>query len=276
MYGRKRRRLSGKRFFKSFRTKRKFLGRSPNAKRRKIMKVRHKRNIRRNQLSVGGVYTPKRFVNLQYVDHISSFSVQHGSTLMVPYNGWTWRATSVYDPRYAAGAGVFDKQAAGSKFWDQIYNHYTVVSAKITIKINQCGPLSAGTTYRDLMFMLRVDDNATFTSDFWPKFMNDRQSVLRRFHPTTDNKGKCVLSKTFSLKKFFDVKDIAAAPTKALSGADPAENAYFCLAVSWADGVDEGSLPSPPLEAHVKISYNVLYSEPKDLLGVASGAMVES
>lgn len=151
-----------------------------------------------------------------------------------------FRANSIYDPDQT-GTG---HQPYGHDQLNEIYNHYCVDSATITV---------TPTSFVGV-FGISVVDNAVVSSGF--NTVKEQQATsISVVHNTGWN--PVTLKKTYNRHTSFPVyKD-----TSALMGANPAEEAYFQI---WVTGTDGGIDPANATFI-VTITYNVTCYELKDL-----------
>ncbi len=172
-------------------------------------------NIARPRRGVG--LPNKLAIKFRYSDNISLDPVAGGFALHV------FRATSLFDPDLT-GVGHQPNQ------FDQImplYDHYTVVAAKITVTG------SGGDALPATMLISLQDDSTTLLA------MNQYMESRNRTYITTNETGTgpMKLSKTYNAKRFLGIshplseKDLAGTAT-----TNPAENAFFHLVYAGNSG----------------------------------------
>lgn len=159
-----------------------------------------------------------------------------------------YRANGMYDPEVAVGGHQpygFDQMMA-------LFNHFTVVGAKITVRCcnNNSLPLFLATT-------LRGDSAVPMTTSELLERPGTK-SVLMNVAETSE------IVHTFSAQEFF------GRPTNVLVGAadyrgnvaqDPAEQAYFNVFIAPNNPNDDLQLET----VHVLIEYTAHLTEPKTL-----------
>lgn len=207
------------------------------------------------RLPISGFPTSK-MVRLRYCDTVNLNAPVGGAPIHHAF-----RASSAYDPDFSLGG----HQPKGFDEWMTVYNHYTVVGAKMTATPAQDNstnkiPVKYG-------IMLTADANSiTALGDY-----NDiRESRLGgamkqageyyRYGATVKQTG---LSKTYSARKFFSIRNFVGKDLyRGDDSNNPVENAYFAL---WACAI--GSTEDPPSQAFdIEIEYIVVFTEPKLLL----------
>lgn len=223
---------------------------------RRYRKNRRYRRRRRRPPPVGTV------VSLSRQPFPQSFMTRHRYctqfSLNVPVTGnavsHVFSANSLYDPD-VTGVGHqplgFDNLAA-------IYNHYLVKGAKITIR-----GISANDSAVDgaLMVGITLDSDETTLSGV--DDVIEQGNTAYKLMPNKGN-GQLLLSKTFSAKKQFGVKDLEDAPAMhGRSGGNPTERQYFRV---WAAPLVAGA-DALIQYFHATIEYTALWTEPKDLAG---------
>jgi len=170
------------------------------------------------------------------------------------------RAGSCYDPEYAVGG----HQPLGFDQWSTFYNHYTVIGSTLkctyhTLATTPQGPVIQGITLKDA---------ASYTLAAWTALYEDPRTNSRfvRDAPVATQTGSTmVLTHSYKAKSFFNVKDVIdntnrfGAPTT----ADPTDNAYYMIHVTELSSAFSAAAVSVGYE----IVYDVVFSEPKTLLG---------
>lgn len=188
-------------------------------------------------------------------------------------NTYTTRANSPYDPEYGATGG-FNQKAAGYTLWANLYDHYTVVSSKITYIWRQAQTLAVGVNAADIKCGIKLNDASSFTGTTWVALADDPSTVVGTLHCTADNKGYCKLTKYFSAKKFFglshpmDNKDEIGAGI----GSNPSDIAYFIP--FWQDAAI-GTQTGVTFNLEIKATYNVVFTERKDISNLPAAAALD-
>lgn len=157
---------------------------------------------------------------------------------------YLFRANSIFDPDQT-GVG---HQPYGHDILEQIYNHYCVDSATITVTpTNGVGGV----------WGVSVGDNSVVSTGF--NTVCEQQATSMAVQNVTNGQPIQCIKKTYNRHTSFPVyKD-----TSAFMGANPAEEAYFQV---WYRGLNE-SLDPPNGSFLVTITYNVTCYELKDLGG---------
>lgn len=204
-------------------------------------RVGYRRPYMSNRLS--GMPKTRRAI-LRYTDHVTSMQSTLGALA-----SYVFRANGCYDPNYT-GAG---HQPMGWDQWTNLYNHYVVLGAKMTIKVlpdsDNVSPCVIGTY---------VTDGTTVPYSTPGSFIEAKRGPYRLFKATD---RVVSLVQKYSSKKQFNITDVKdnmdriGAPVT----ADPTEEALFNI---WFFTMDN-TTASPNL--FVSIDYIVEFSEPKDM-----------
>jgi len=221
---------------------------------RRFKRRRVTRGKRRSIYSLPLAGFPKsKLVRLRYVEEIVIDASSSGSVRHV------FRANGLFDPNFNVGGHQ-------PKGFDQnmiFYNHYTVLSSKITMTYaNKTG----GNDIPGYTAILLTDDGTTSIPWTQPYEMFESRYFTGR-KPTFagTERGyigqKNYLTKTFSAKKFFARKNINSDPElRGTATSDPTEGAFFETVVFPINTNN----PSP-LVFLVIIEYIALLSEPNDI-----------
>lgn len=214
--------------------------------RRRVFRRRyHKGTLLRNN-TFGG-FPKSKLVKLRYNQTVS---VNPSIGLAQAYS---FRANSIFDPDQT-GSG---HQPMGHDLWANVYNHYCVVGARMRCTFT---PVNSGSGIA--AFGIRLDDDGASSSTLVTDYIESGQSVYR-IQPDNYTITKLQsLSKGFSAKKWFGIKNISDNISRigALFGTNPSEQASFIL---WVGPVDE-SADLGAWQLTVTIEYSVLLTEPKD------------
>lgn len=199
--------------------------------------------------SAGGFPPVSKLVHLRYSE---SFTLDAGMGTIASY---AFRANSLYDPNYT-GTGhqpmFFDQ-------WAALYQHYNVVSSKITWE-----SIPTENTATPYVLSLSLDDDGAHAATSSTE-LGERPNTVSKLFPCRSDGHKCyVLTQTFSMKKFFGVKDVLNGADKfgAAYNANPTEVAMFILSYCSAGAVDPAAIWN-----RVTIDFAVRFSEPKDIGG---------
>ncbi len=228
-------------------------------KKRKTMKKKSYKKRKRRTLPLGG-FKDSNLVRLKYADLIKIDTTAAASSIPTEY---VFRANSCFDPDYT-GTG---HQPRG---WDEqanIYNHYCVLGAKITVHFDNgvnsfqnagqyCyiqlrdrpPPVPATNTLVDIL-----EEQPRYGSTLYKPFTSAGNS-----NPNTANK----LMKTFSARKFFGIPQKDSVKTndnlQATVDDNPSEGAYFVIGIVSSST----STTNPdPIIARVEIEYIVKMTE---------------
>lgn len=191
-------------------------------------------------------------VTMRYIDYIGLNASDTTGAIQV------YRANSIFDPD-STGTG---HQPYGRDTWATMFNHYTVLNSKVQVQ-----GMNANTTAQygsPNITWLSLDDqalSAPVAGGGWA-----RAEAGNVAYTLTDNgnvgRNPIVLKKSFSAKDFFTKKDSEDnSQLGAAMGSNPAEAAFFNLAVCSLDGGDPASMIFL-----VTIDYDVLLSEPLQLV----------
>lgn len=164
-----------------------------------------------------------------------------------------FRASSIHDPDYTTTG----HQPMGHDTWQTLYDYYTVISSKITVKFAEDAATKGLATYCGI-----------YLQDQTPPLYTDVNNLI-------ENNGNCkinidqrvpiVINDYYSAKKFWNLKDIRDNTDNigAHFGANPTLGAYFFVYIATMDGAVTNNML-----ANVTIEYLVTLSKPKH--GVAS------
>lgn len=223
---------------KSYRKKTSFVKQTPYGG--GIVRMPYNRAFNRNP------FPPKLFNTLRYSEQV----VLNTSDSLNGCGTYIWSANNLYDPNYT-GTGH------QPLYYDQIsslYNHWTVVSSKITATIVRASnPVQ-------LQAVLVCDDDATLGTS------NNINLLIERSDSST---GACdpgngllmTLSQTFSAKKWFGANPLANDNLQGTVGGGPTEQVYYALMVQDITGTSQS------VAIHVMMEFNVVWDE---LTSVAS------
>lgn len=227
-----------------------------STKRRRTLKRRRWNAplVRRQMPGFKGYPFGQRFATTLRYNESHTFGASTTAGFCSSYN---YALNSLYDPN-VTGAG---HQPRGFDQLMEIYQKYTVVGAKISVKIipDNTVPGIAGLRVVD-----RNDGAATLTDK---KTAIEQGDCVWRYH-TTANGGKNMisLSKKFSTKKYFNLKSLIGDDdfTKVATANPPADKTavaqIFVGPVSSADTHGRYTMD-------VTIEYACVFTEPKPLGG---------
>lgn len=190
-------------------------------------------------------------VKMRYVENVT---IPHGA-LGVP-SVYTFRANSIYDPNYT-GVG---HQPLHHDRYTSLYNHYTVLGAKIKATFATAN----ATQYTGVICGIKLDDNGTLGTTLSNIVEHGSTYTSYKYMDFTvaTGKGRTIVKRGFSPKKFFGLKDIKdnRDSVGAPSGSNPAEMAYFTCFYGHLNGTQV----LPDVDLNVEIEYLVQFSEPID------------
>lgn len=204
---------------------------------------RKRRYAKRNMLSFTKAPIPNRFaVKLRYADyHTIDPDVAGGAGVFV------LSANGLYDPNIT-GVG---HQPRGFDQWMTMFDHYTVVGAKVTVRyisVNNLEPLIVGLNLKD-------SSQTYVNKNDYEEGRNVRTQLIN----SKDNEEHKQLSLTFSAKKFLGIsKPLSSTQIRGGATANPAEQAYFHIWGAPMTLNDAGSF-----KIQYWIDYLVVFTEPK-------------
>jgi len=191
--------------------------------------------------------------------------VDTGLVLDAPSGGIAqdiYRANSVFDPYQPTGG----HQPMGFDQWATIYNKYTVVGSRATLKYS---PLSITNVTQGRMGILLSSDTAGTASFTSVNNLLESKLVGKNWKEigstvTMYSKNDAMVAKNFSAKRFFgkvNVQDGSA--NTALVTTNPGNEAYY---IPWTSCIASGQDPGA-LNFTITIDYIVIFSDPKNLDG---------
>ena len=161
----------------------------PYVRKKKYVRKNKKRSYARRRTYrkiPSGFPMPKsKMLRFKYIDNISL-----NTATGVPTQHF-FRANSLYDPDYT-GTG---HQPHGTDEMGLFFNHYTVISSKITVKFN---PLWNGINFKNGQVGIQVCSSPDTISNI-TSLLEQGQIVYKNISQQTD---MAVLTKTMSTRKF--------------------------------------------------------------------------
>lgn len=185
-------------------------------------------------------FPPKLFTTLRYSEQVVVNCADSNNGC----GTYIWSANNLYDPNYT-GTGhqpMYYDQLTG------IYNHWTVVSSKITATIVRASnPVQ-------LQCVLVLDDDAALGTS------NNINTLTERADATY---GSCdpgnglllKMTKTFSAKKWFGANPLANDNLQGSVSTGPSEGVYYGLMVQDITGTSQS------VAVHVFMEFNVVWDE---------------
>lgn len=218
-------------------------------KKRKTKRAYKKRSYRRKRQSLFNRYTPsglptQRVTAMRYNDVIQLSSTS--GVLATHY----FRANSLYDPDYTSAG----HQPMGFDTMATMYNHYTVLGSKITVRVRNPASSSASQVPYYIGCYLTDDLSTGYTTA--SEFIESKRGTSRIgqwIYPLS-------LSNKYSAKRFFNLTDVKDnSQLKSAVTTNPTEAAYYAL---WLEGVGPDTLS---VSLDVTMEFIVSWSEPKEL-----------
>lgn len=162
-----------------------------------------------------------------------------------------FNASSCYDPD-TTGVG---HQPRGFDQWMTMFDHFTVIGAKITITFGMAGQ----TSDRTIVCGVNLKDFSTAESDK-NEYMEGRNVRSRMIAGGGNADARTTsLSLTYSPKKFLSIgKPLSNTSLKGNAASNPSENAYFHCWAAPTNAVDVESIFYQAV-----IDYLVVFTEPK-------------
>lgn len=225
--------------------KRKTRRRTFKAKRR----AARRRRFRRGTIKLmRGIVAQRTVAKLRYSDIITIPASTSGTP-----ESYVYRANSLYDPQHALGG----HQPLGFDEMMAMYNHYTVIGAKLTLSPLYTAPSTA------IMYGVTLAAGPTnpYASAGLSYIVENRNRKYGYVQTSHDGIPKSVTYR-FSAKKFFSCKSVVGdASYKGDASNDPTEGAYFhCFHVA-----RDGSTSTTALGYKISITYIAVFTEPKTI-----------
>lgn len=206
---------------------------------------------KRNVLSFSKAPIPNKFATkLRYVESQREIGTGAGGIAGVHM----FTCNGLYDPDIT-GTG---HQPRGFDQFMSMYDHYTVIGAKIVVDYCQ---KPTHTNAGNFILGIACKDSPTPHTD--PNDYYEARNVVTKYMPgqgsTTTPAVPLRLSKTCSIKKFLGRSKVLADPElKGNSASNPTEQAYFHIFIGSGDNADETNI-----SINVRIEYLVVFTEPK-------------
>lgn len=214
---------------------------------------RHGRSIAR--LPIGG-YPKSMMMRLRYV---TSITVDAGGGALADH---LFRCNGLYDPNYT-GVG---HQPLGFDQAMAIYDHYTVVGARIKCSVMNTTPSETVASQVPGAWGLMITDDDQGINSRYTSTMNLLENIegkgmvrYTQAGPGTASQKRPILSRNFSAKKFFGVSKIVGDDLyRGTNSADPQEEAFFRV---WVGSIGSNN----PYNARflVEIEYLAVFTERK-------------
>lgn len=190
----------------------------------------------------------KLFSKLKYADR--TVTVNPTSTIMDVH---VFSANGLYDPDIT-GVG---HQPRGFDQLMTMYDHYTVVGAKITVSFL---PTLASSVNQNAVVGIALKDSPSFPTDA-NEYLEGRNVAFRYISNTSGSVSAPVrVTKNCSVSKFLGIKGLMSSSiARGTVSTNPTEQVYFHI---FCDNVDNSSELNV-MNASVYIEYMVVFTEPK-------------
>lgn len=192
---------------------------------------------------------PNRFkFHTRYVETSMTVTATSGAP-----NAYIFRANGLYDPDATIGG----HQPIGFDQFMAMYDHFTVIASKIRVELqNTSSTIPA-------LVAIEVSDSATIATNF-NTLLENGLARWRRIEPQGNARDSCVLTKTYSTRRFFGRAAVLAEDNlRGTVAADPSEIAFFKVYAMNA----MGSTDAAQIRGTVQIDYIAILTEPKLLTG---------
>jgi len=220
---------------------------------RRRFAYRRKRRFRRraNVINAGKPLGPRgKLIRFKYCDTVN---IDPG---LAQITGYIFSANGLYDPNISGGG----HQPYGYDQWLPTFaNHYVVLGSKIRVRFAARNTtLPADNTY--VVGVDLRDTNASITGQGTDRLMETTPS--HKVMTNANARGWVQVTKCFSARKFFKVKDAAGMQyLQSIYSSNPTEGAYFHVFAGAADGVSDPE----SITAIVQIEYIARLIEPNEL-----------
>lgn len=189
-----------------------------------------------------------RLVKMRYVENVNI------DPAALSTGAYRFRASGIFKPNVEASG----HQPYAHDTYASLYDNYIVVGSKITAKFWSTG-VTANTACANVGILLKDKNTIETSNTLWMERPNNSFKTLG---PVTGPNALQTVTKSFSAKKFFSLKDVKdnVGVYGAAFGADPSDVAYYQLVVSPASTIDISNV-----YITVVIDYMVLCLKPKDI-----------
>lgn len=194
---------------------------------------------------INGPMAQRQIVKMRYSEDINLTA----STALQAYD---FRANSIYDPNLT-GVG---HQPLGHDQWNNFYDHYCVLGAKITVRMFHTNNTNTDTVFFSLAMQ---DTNNSMANQ--TQIREQPRCKWTQVSPPSAGQSQKILSEKFSSKRFFGAKSVITWDKLSASfGSNPTEDALFRIFYQ-----NSTSVNNVGVAINVTIDYIVLLSEPKVL-----------
>lgn len=198
----------------------------------------------KTQVRVGKGFPKKMTMTHKYSQLVNMVSTVGGNTQ------YFFSCNGMFDPD-ATGTGhqpyYFDQMSA-------LYNHYTVIGSKFSVR---AVPFTA--TSESWTMSLTTNDD-TVTTNVVPLAQAEYSDGKVRLIPANTNSMECTMRAKWSAKKVFGGSILANDNLQGNSGANPAEQTYYQMALRSTDSASTVSV-----YCMVQIEYIAVWDELKDV-----------
>lgn len=171
-----------------------------------------------------------------------------------------WRANSVFDPDAAIGGG----QPRGFSQWSNFYEKYHVMKSNCQLRLldKDTGTGTTGTVTGLYGIALRDTTGAITNIREVTEDDDTNYSGYDSWHAGNKIMLKCDVKKHFGVQDILD-NDNLGGTTGLTLGSNPIDQVYF---MTWANQAPSSGSASQPFAWDVLLTYDVLFSDPKDLV----------
>lgn len=226
--------------------------------RRKNAQSKRKTKTRRKGRRYGRTYMPPvsrgiipntRLVKMRYVENI-----QIDASLGLA-GDYVFRANDIYDPNYTS----LGHQPMGHDEMALLYHNYLVCGSRMSATFTASGSVP-GQSSANCGILLKDTATAETSPTTW---IERNKSNHRGLTDADGSKSEVTVTKNFSTKKFFGLKNLRGQTTThgAAFGSSTTDDVYFHVIVAPKDA----TLDLQPIYVTVIIDYIVLVSKPKIL-----------
>lgn len=195
---------------------------------------------------MGKGFPKKIMMTHRYVESFVNWGSTAGSVFKANIS-----CNSLYDPnRYGAGHQPYYFDQLGA-----IYNHYTVIGSKITVKLT---PITQNTAPTFVGIFIN-DDTTTTPSDI--DSLNELSGKIQKLigYPSSDT---YTLRSKWSAKKAFGKNILANTLFRGSTSASPTEEQFWTIFMQ-----DAGATQTQSFAVQITVEYITVWSELKDIAG---------
>ena len=191
-----------------------------------------------------GLGFPKKVKEIhKYAEIVTVSTGASGSTDGV----YTFSANGMYDPNIT-GTGhqpmYFDQLGA-------LYNHYCVVSSKISVKVV---PIQGGPA---MVVALYVNDDTTVTPNIYGQIENSNCSFK---NVPFNNQDTIVLNQKWSAAKYFGKNPLSNTELQGTTAANPTEQSYYTFTLN-----SSATATAASVQVLFYLEYTAVWKELKDI-----------